>query len=108
MDAAQLANLAGSALLLLTAVVAAVVYCAKADWWRSAWGWNVMIVTVSIGLLGLYTLVVTLIWPAGPVTAALRVARTVLQVILSAALVQRTHLMLEAQARSRQPDPSKK
>lgn len=97
MDAAQLANLAASALIALTAAVAATVYHVRAAWWRSAWGWNVMVVTISVGLLGLYTVVVTLAWPEGPVTAILRLARTVLLVVLSAALVQRTRLMLDAQ-----------
>jgi hypothetical protein len=102
MDAAQLANLAASALAAVTAAVAAVVYHVRAAWWRSAWGWNVMLVTVSIGLLGLYTVVVTLVWPTGPVTSVLRVGRTALLVVLSAALVQRTHLVLDAQ-RDRDP-----
>src|SRR5690242_17475422 len=97
MDAAQLANLAASALIAVTAAVAGVVYHVRAAWWRSAWGWNVMLVTIAIGLLGLYTVVVTLVWPMGPVTAVLRVARTVLLVLLSGALMQRTRLVLSAQ-----------
>jgi hypothetical protein len=97
MDAAQVANLAASALVAATAGVAATVYHLRARWWRTPWGRNVMSVTVSVGLLGLYTVLVTLVWPTGPVLAALRVTRTVVLVLLAALLLQRTGLVLDAQ-----------
>lgn len=97
LDAAQLANVSASGLITVAATVAATVYQLKADWWRSKWGWNLMGVTVSIGLLGLYTVLVSLVWPAGPVTAILRVVRTVVLVVLAGLLLQRTQLVLDAQ-----------
>lgn len=97
MDIAQVANVAGSALVAAAAVGAATVYHLRARWWRTPWGRNVMCVTVSVGLLGLYTVLVTLVWPAGPVLAALRVTRTIVLVLLAGLLLQRTGLMLDAQ-----------
>jgi len=97
MDAAQIANVSASGLIAATSAVAATVYHVRATWWRSAWGRNVMGVTLAIGLLGLYTVLVSLVWPSGPVTAVLRVARTVVLVILAGLLAQRTQLVLDAQ-----------
>ena len=97
MDAAQLANVSASGLIAVTAAVAATVYHLRAAWWRSRWGRNVMGVTISIGLLGLYTVLVGLVWPAGPVTTVLRVGRTVVLVVLAGLLLQRTQLVLDAQ-----------
>lgn len=99
MDAAQIANVSASGLVAGAAGVAAAVYHWKARWWQSRWGRHVMAVTVSMGLLGLYTVLVTLVWPAGPVTSVLRVARTVLLVIVAGLLVQRARLVVEAQRR---------
>jgi hypothetical protein len=103
MDVAQMANVAASGLVAGAAATAAVVYHVKARWWQSRFGRHVMAVTVSMGLLGLYTVLVTLVWPAGPVTAVLRVARTVLLVVVAGLLVQRTRLVVEAQRRVEPP-----
>jgi uncharacterized membrane protein HdeD (DUF308 family) len=103
MDAAQIANVSASGLVAVAAGVASVVYHWKARWWQSRWGRHVMAVTVSMGLLGLYTVLVTLVWPVGPVTAVLRVARTVLLVIVAGLLVQRTRLVIDAQRRVEPP-----
>ncbi|MFE2911232.1 hypothetical protein ACFXI0_01820 [Kitasatospora indigofera] len=105
MDAAQISNVAGSALIAATAAVAATVYHVKARWWQSAWGRNVMCFTVAVGLLGLYTVVVTLVWPSGPVTSVLRVARAVLLVALAGLMVQRTRLVIAAQRKDPGPPP---
>jgi hypothetical protein len=105
MDAAQMANVAASGLIAVTATVAATVYHLRARWWQSAWGRNVMGVTVAIGLLGLYTVLVSLVWPSGHVTAVLRVGRTVVLVVLAGLLVQRTQLVIDAQRSP--PDRSK-
>lgn len=99
MDAAQWANVSASGLVAVSAGVAAGIYHVRAPWWRSRFGRHVMAVTVSIGLLGLYTVLVSLVWPAGPVTAVLRVARTVLLVVLAGLLIQRARLVIEAQRR---------
>jgi hypothetical protein len=102
-DAAQLANLAASTLVWLTATAAAAVYHLKAPWRRSRIGRHIMAVTVSIGLLGLYTILAGLIWPTGPVTAVLRVLRTILLVALAGMMVQRVRLVIDAQREPGQP-----
>jgi hypothetical protein len=102
-DAAQLANLAASALVWLTATAAATVYHLKAPWRRSRIGRHIMGVTISIGLLGLYTILAGLIWPTGPVIAVLRVLRTILLVALAGMMVQRVRLVIDAQREPVQP-----
>ncbi|MCG6493452.1 hypothetical protein [Kitasatospora sp. A2-31] len=96
----QLANWAASALLAATSVAAAVTYHLRAPWRRTRIGRHVMTVTVALGLLGAYTVVVS-VWPTGPVAACLRIARTVLLVVLAVSMVQRVRLIADAQ---RQPD----
>lgn len=97
MDASHMANLAASGLVAVTSAVAAVVYTVRAPWWRSRIGRHIMTVTVSVALLGLYTVLTSLVWPAGPAASALRIGRTVLLVLLAVSMVQRTRLVIEAQ-----------
>jgi hypothetical protein len=54
-------------------------------------------VTVSVGLLGLYTLLVSLVWRTGPVAAGLRIGRTVVLVFLAVMMMQRVLLVIDAQ-----------
>lgn len=107
MDIAQTANVAASALVAATGFTAAAVYHLRARWWRTPWGRNVMAVTVFIGFLGLHTVLVTLVWPAGPVLAALRLARTLVLVALAGLLVQRAGLVLDAQRRETPDNPAR-
>jgi CBS domain containing-hemolysin-like protein len=97
MDAAQIANLAASALACASATAAATVYHLKARWWMSWTGRHIMGVTVSIGLLGLYTLLMSLVWQTGPVAAGLRIGRTVVMAFLAVMMLQRVLLVIEAQ-----------
>lgn len=97
MDAAQIANLAGSAFLAAAALTAATVYHLRTPWWRTWMGRHIMGVTVSVGLLGLYTLLVSLVWPTGPVASALRIGRTVDTVFLGVMMVLRVLLVIDAQ-----------
>ncbi|NUS16299.1 MAG: hypothetical protein HOY69_33695 [Streptomyces sp.] len=92
----QLANWAASALLAIASVVAAVTYHLRAPWRRTRIGRHVMTVTVALGLLGAYTVVVS-VWPHGPVATALRIGRTALLVVLAVSMVQRVRLIADAQ-----------
>lgn len=98
----QLANWAASVLLAVSSVIAAVTYHLRAPWRRSRIGRHVMTVTVALGLLGAYTVVVSL-WPGGLLATGLRIGRTVLLVVLAVSMVQRVRLIADAQRRP--PDP---
>lgn len=96
----QWANWSSSVLMAAAAGYAAVTYQLKARWRLTRIGRHIMAVTVAVGLLGLYTVLVSL-WPTGPAAAALRYSRAALQVVLAVAMVQRSRLITDAQ---RQPD----
>jgi hypothetical protein len=98
MDCAQLANTAASGLVALCCAVFVVVYHRHAPWRSTPVGRHLMTFTVSIGLLALYTVLVT-IWPAGVTGTALRSARTLLLLLIAGLVVQRTHMVLSAQHR---------
>ncbi|MEW2402115.1 hypothetical protein [Streptomyces sp. NPDC046862] len=98
MDWAQLANTAASGLVALCCVTFAVVYHRHAPWRSTAVGRHVMLFTIAIGALALYTVLVTF-WPEGPATAVLRSARTLLLLVIAGLVVQRTHMVLTAQHR---------
>lgn len=92
----QLANVSASGLVFFASLVFAITYHLRAPWRSTAIGRHIMAVTISMGLLGLYTVLVT-IWPHGPTVGALRVGRTVLLASLAAQLAWRTRLMIDAQ-----------
>ncbi|MFJ4792469.1 putative phage holin [Kitasatospora purpeofusca] len=94
----QLANWAASLLLAVASGAAAVVYHRRAPWRRTRIGQHVMTVTVAVGLLGLYTVLVSL-WPDGLLATVLRVGRTVLVLVLAVSMVQRVILIADAQRR---------
>jgi hypothetical protein len=98
----QWANWSSSVLMAAAAGYAAVTYQLKARWRLTRIGRHIMAVTVAVGLLGLYTVLVS-IWPAGPAAAALRYGRTALQVVLAVAMVQRSRLITDAQRRPDHP-----
>lgn len=100
MDTAQIANLAASGLVCASSTTAATVYHRRTLWWRSWMGRHIMTVTVSVGLLGLYTILVSLVWPVGTMAAALRIGRTGVLVVLAVAMVQRVFLVIDAQKQS--------
>lgn len=91
----QLANVSASGLVFFASLVFAITYHLRAPWQSTAIGRHIMAVTISMGLLGLYTVLATL-WPHGPIEA-LRIGRTVLLVSLAAQLAWRTRLMIDAQ-----------
>lgn len=92
----QLANLSASGLVCLASLVFAVAYHLLAPWRSTPIGRHMMSVTISMGLLGLYTILAT-IWPHGPTLGALRLGRTILLFGLALQLIQRTRLLIAAQ-----------
>ncbi|MGW2739139.1 putative phage holin [Streptomyces sp. NPDC001288] len=103
MDCAQLANTTASGLVALCCLTFAVVYHVHAPWRSTPVGRHVMAFTISIGLLSLYTVLVT-IWPDGVTAAALRSARTLLLLLIAALVIQRTHMVLSVQRRAASMD----
>jgi hypothetical protein len=95
-DWAQAANTAASGLVALTCAVFAAVYHLHAPWRSTAVGRHVMMFTLAIGALGVYTVLIT-VWPDGAAAAVLRAVRTVLLVVIAGLVVQRTRMVLRAQ-----------
>lgn len=93
---AEWANVVGSGLVAVTAGLFVAAYSALAAWWRSEVGRHLVAFTGVVGLLGLYTVGIT-VWPHGPMAAVLRTARMVLLVAVAGLLVQRTRLLIRAQ-----------
>lgn len=105
MNIPQLANVAASAAVALTALVFGAVYHQRARWYRSEAGRHVMAMSAAIGFLGLYT-VVAAIWPGNDALLdVLRWARTAVVVAIAGLLVQRTRMVLRAQRPPNQPPP---
>ena len=112
MDCAQLANTAASGLVALCCAAFAVTYHRHAPWRSTPVGRHLMVFTAAIGALALYTVLVT-IWPQGPTATVLRFLRTVLLLTIAGLVIQRTHMVLNAQQRGAMtdtdrepPDPS--
>lgn len=93
---AQATNAAASGVVALAAAGFVVTYWLRARWWESSAGRHVMTFSAAVGLLGLYTVAVT-VWPDGPVATVLRVVRVVLLLGLAGLLVQRTWMVIKAQ-----------
>lgn len=94
----QLINVIMSALAFLACAIFAAVYHAKAPWWRSTTGWNLMGFAGAVGILCLYTVLIT-IWPNGCGAAALRGVRIAVLFAMSILMTQRTRMVIRAQRR---------
>ncbi|MEW2518119.1 putative phage holin [Actinacidiphila alni] len=92
----QWANAAASACVALSSLVFVVTYTCLAPWRATVAGRHVMAVTIVIGLLGTYTVAITL-WPG--TAPALRVARIVVVLSMAGLLAQRTWMVIRAQRR---------
>ena len=92
----QWINFVASAAVFLACCVFAVTYHLLAPWWRSDIGRNLMAFAAGVGLLCLYTVLVT-VWPEGCVGAALRSCRVAVLVAITALMGQRTRMVLRAQ-----------
>lgn len=93
-DWSQDANLSASVLIAVACTRTVLTYHRRAPWRSSRIGRHIVTVTASVGMLGLYTVVVTL-WP-GTLTP-LRVVRTALLVVLAYSMHQRAKLITDAQ-----------
>lgn len=96
----QWVNVIGSGVAVLAGFAFVVVYHVKTTWWRSQTGRNLMGLPAAIGLLFLYTVLVS-IWPEGPFATVMRGVRTLLAVAISVLMVQRIRILLRAQRESR-------
>ncbi|MEW2393084.1 hypothetical protein AB0933_32460 [Streptomyces venezuelae] len=96
MDCAQLANVAASGLVALCSIVFAAMYQRHAPWRSTPVGRHIMSFTLAIGAFGAYTVAITF-WDHGAPAAVLRAVRTLLLVVISALIIQRTQMVLRAQ-----------
>lgn len=103
-DWTQLANLSASALTAIACTRTLITYHRRAPWRSSRIGRHIVTVTASVGLLGLYTVVVTL-WPA--TLLPLRVVRTGLLVVLAYSMHQRAKMVIDAQREVEAPPDEK-
>ncbi|MET9445466.1 hypothetical protein [Streptomyces sp. NPDC006610] len=96
LSADQWLNSIMSALAFLACATFAVVYHAKAPWWRSTTGWNLMGFAGAVGLLCLYTVLITL-WPEGCTAVILRSVRTAVVLAIIILMIQRTAMVIRIQ-----------
>ncbi|MFH9236018.1 hypothetical protein [Streptomyces globisporus] len=99
MSFAQILNLAVSALVFLCSMVFVVTYHVMAPWRRTPMGWHLMLFTAAIGLLGLYTVVVTITGLNGVPAMVLRYIRSALLLLVAGLMLQRTWMVWTAQHR---------
>lgn len=92
----QWINVGASTLAAVTCAVFMVTYHVKATWWRSDIGRNLMLFAAAVGLLCIYTVLVSL-FPDGCFAIAMRGVRTATVLAISGLMVQRTLLLLNAQ-----------
>jgi hypothetical protein len=92
----QWVNIGGSAGAALVCAVFVVVYHLKAPWWRSETGRNLMGLPATIGLLFLYTVLIS-IWPDGCFAVVMRGVRTLLALATIALIAQRIRILLQVQ-----------
>ncbi|WP_393073399.1 hypothetical protein [Streptomyces sp. LN704] len=92
----QWVNFAASMLAVLACPIFITTYHARAFWWRSDIGRNLMLFAAAVGVLCIYNVLVT-VWPDGCLAIVMRGIRTVTVLGISALMVQRTSLVLKAQ-----------
>lgn len=97
MSVDELINMIVSALVAAASLTFVVVYQVKAPWRSTPMGWHLMAFAASIGGLGLYTVVITLVGTDGPAATALRIVRSTLLLVLAALMIQRTVMVIRAQ-----------
>jgi len=92
----QWVNVGASVLAAAACGGFAVTYHLRVTWWRSDVGKNLMAFAVSVGMLCLYTVLVSL-WPDGYLAVVLRGVRTAVVISIAVLMVQRTQLFLREQ-----------
>ncbi|MFW3477358.1 putative phage holin [Streptomyces microflavus] len=103
MSFAQILNLAVSALVFVCSAAFVVTYHLMAHWRRTYMGWHLMLFTGAIGLLGLYTVVVTITGLDGTPAMVLRYVRSALLLLVAGLMIQRTWMVWTAQHRPARP-----
>jgi len=96
----QWVNIAASTLAAIACATFMVTYHARAPWWRSDIGRNLMAFAAAVGMLCAYTVLVS-VWPDGCFATVMRGVRTATVLAISVLMVQRTRLLLEAQRQHR-------
>jgi uncharacterized membrane protein len=98
---AQLINVIASGLVALAAGAFVWHYHRRAPWMSTPTGRRLMSLIAVIGLLGLYTDLIT-VWPDGVAAAVLRIARTVVLLLIAGLITQLTRTVILVQ---RESDP---
>jgi hypothetical protein len=96
----QWVNVAASMLAVLACAGFVAAYHLHAPWWRSQVGRNLVGFAAAVGLLCLYTVLVT-VWPDGCFAIVARALRTAVLLAVVALMMQRTRLLLKAQREHR-------
>jgi hypothetical protein len=92
----QWVNVAASMLAVAACTGFVAAYHLHAPWWRSEVGRNLVGFAAAVGLLCLYTVLVTM-WPDGCFAIVARSLRTAVLLAVVVLMVQRTRLLLKAQ-----------
>ncbi|NUV54542.1 hypothetical protein G6W51_16820 [Streptomyces coelicolor] len=98
MNWAQISNITASGLVATASLAFAVVYHLHAPWRSTPVGRHLMAFTIAIGLLGAYTIAITM-WPDGTPATVLRATRTGLLLVIAGLVVQRIHMVITVQHR---------
>ncbi|WP_428849366.1 putative phage holin [Streptomyces cucumeris] len=96
----QLVNVIASGLVFLACAGFAATYHRLAPWWRSDIGRNLMAFAGAVGMLCLYTMLITE-WPEGCMATVLRSCRVAVLVAIAALMAQRTRMVVRAQRERR-------
>ncbi|MFR0354183.1 putative phage holin [Streptomyces sediminimaris] len=95
-----MANAAVSGIVPVCAAVFMVTYHRRAPWRSSGMGWYLMVFVATIGLLGSYTIVMTVLGPHGLAASAMRIIRACLLLTVAGLLLQGARAVRRAQRRS--------
>ncbi|MFJ5089957.1 hypothetical protein [Streptomyces sp. NPDC088674] len=97
MTIAQYLNTGVSGAVAAAAAVFCITYHRLAPWRSTPMGWHLMMLSGTLGALGLYTVVITLVGLDGTAATVLRIVRAGLLLFVAALLVQRTLMVIRAQ-----------
>ncbi|MEV0090478.1 hypothetical protein [Streptomyces sp. NPDC050738] len=93
---AQLINVVASGLVAVSCGWFTWTYHRRAPWVTTPTGRRLMALVTVIGLLGTYTVLITF-WPDGAIAAVLRIARTVVLLLIAALIMQLTQTVIRVQ-----------
>ncbi|MFG3585419.1 hypothetical protein [Streptomyces sp. NPDC047990] len=99
MGVGQWVNVAGAALAAVVCAAFVITHHVKTTSWRSETGRNLTGFPAAVGVLFLYTVLVSF-WPDGCFAMVMRRVRTLLTLSISGLIVQRIRILLKAQRES--------